>query len=133
MKIFNLAILVLLLVAFFVQNVLATDYADSELAEAENIVQQFLSYAGNVEDFENYWIVAKAVSNIDPVESRRKVQFLIDVCNSYTPTDKVGVSRLACEKIWHLGKKLVPNSTSKELRSKNSPLFEAVTKNNKVQ
>ena len=127
MKIIDLTILVLLFFAFLGQNVLATDNVDAELAKAEKIVKKFLSYSGNVEDFENYWIIAKAVSNIDPVDSRRKVQFLIDVCNSYTPTDKAGVSRLACEKIWFLGKKLVPNATSKELRSKNSPLFEAVT------
>ena len=127
MKIINQTILVLLFYSLFGQNILATSNADSEVTKAEKIVQQFLSYAGNVEDFENYWLVAKAVSNIDPVDSRRKVQFLIDVCNSYTPTDKAGVSRLACEKIWDLGKKLVPNTDSKELRSKNSPLFEAVT------
>jgi len=110
------------------QFALANNKAESELATAERIVKAFLSYDDNVDDFENYWLVAKAVANIDPVDTRRKVQFLIDVCKGYTPTDKSAATRLACDKIWFLGKKLAPNAKPKELHSKNSPLFKAITK-----
>lgn len=98
----------------------------TEIDEAEKIVKTFSSYEDNVDTFENYWLVAKAVANIDPVKTRRKVQFLIDVCKYYTPTDKAAASYLACDKIWYLGKKISPKSSSQELKSKDSPLFKIV-------
>lgn len=85
-----------------------------------------MSYEDNVDTFENYWLVAKEVANIAPVNSKRKVDFLIMVCNSYTPTDKNGAHSLACDKIWYLGHKIAPKVDPKTYHSSQSPLYKLV-------
>lgn len=106
----------------------SNDNHELQLDNAIKTVSRFMSAEDNVDTFENYWLVAKAVANIDPVNSRKKIDFLINVCRYYTPTDQGGANSLACDKIWYLGKKLAPKMKSTEYYSKNSPLYKLITK-----
>ena len=100
--------------------------SDGDLMKAENIVKSFLSQVDNVDYEENVWFVVKVVADIEPVDSRRKVLFLLTTCRSYDPTDKPWAHYVACQKVYSIGRRLAPGVKASELTSEKSPLLEIV-------
>jgi len=95
---------------------------DQDIDKAFRIVSTFLKRVDNVDSEDNGEFIGKFVENIDPLDKRRKVELLIYICSTYTPTDYKYYDT-ACDKLGHYGKALFPGVSQEIIVSNKSPLL----------
>jgi hypothetical protein len=96
--------------------------SDQDIDKAFKIVNDFFKADENADSNENYEFIGRLVENIDPVNTERKVQLLLDICSEYTPTDYIYLGT-ACNKLLLYGELLFPNAEEELILSKESPLL----------
>lgn len=104
---------------------LAKSISSDEIRKARKIVNEFIERPDNVDTEENQEFVTYVVRNIYPLDSKEKIDLLVEACPSYSPTD-YSYFRLHCDRLLGYGKIFFQSVTEEKLSSKDSPLYDLI-------